>query len=51
MSEAHLEACYGFRADLLREIAKDLIGPQSIDETIRDAPLDQYVTAILYPGF
>jgi hypothetical protein len=49
MSEAHLEACYGFRTDLLREVAKDLIGPQSSDETIRDAPLDQYVTAILYP--
>src|SRR4051812_22003054 len=49
MSENHLEACYAFRADLVQEIAKDLIGPQLTDETIHDAPLDQYVTAILYP--
>jgi hypothetical protein len=32
------------------ELERDLIGPLSADETINDAPLDQYVTGILYPS-
>jgi hypothetical protein len=49
LSEVHLEACYDFRAALVQEVARDLIGPRSEDETIADAPLDQYITAVLYP--
>ena len=45
----HLEDCYDFRGALVREVARDLMGPQSEDETIADLPLDQYITAVLYP--
>jgi hypothetical protein len=49
VTDAHLEGCYAFRRGQLDELKKDLIGPSSETETIRDAPLDQYVTGILYP--
>lgn len=49
MSEIHLEDCYDFRGALVHEVARDLIGPRTEDETIADAPLDQYITAVLYP--
>lgn len=49
MNADHLHGCYSFREGLLSELEKDLIGPSGPDETLRDAPLDQYVTAILYP--
>ena len=50
MASPHLEGCYTFRRALLNELVKDLIGPQTDDEVIHDAPLDQYVTGILYPA-
>ena len=49
LSKVHLEECYDFRARLVHQVAKDLIGPGSEDETIADAPLDQYITGVLYP--
>ncbi len=49
MSKTHLDDCYDFRDALVRELTKDLIGPGAEDETIHDAPLDQYITAVLYP--
>jgi Helicase conserved C-terminal domain len=50
MTDTHLEGCYAFRRELLEELHKDLIGPLEEDEIIRDAPLDQYVTGVLYPA-
>lgn len=50
MSNEHLQRCYDFRRSLVDELAKDLIGPLTEDEVIHDAPLDQYVTGVLYPA-
>src|SRR4051794_4208461 len=50
MTDTHVEGCYAFRRGLLDELRKDLIGPRDDNETITDAPLDQYVTGILYPS-
>lgn len=38
------------RDDLCRALEDDLIGPASDDELLEEAPLDRYVTGILYPA-
>ena len=40
---------YEFRAEMLKRLARDLVGPGDVDETISDFPLEQYICGILYP--
>ncbi len=44
-----LEEQYAFRAEMVAALARDLCGPGAQDELLDDAPLEQYVTGILYP--
>ena len=40
---------YEFRQRLVDNVVRDLIGPREPREELDDAPLDQYVSGILYP--
>jgi len=44
-----LAGFYDFRGRLLNALATDLIGPTASDETLDDAPLERYISGILYP--
>lgn len=44
-----LEGQLAVREDLCDALRTDLIGPASPDELLEEAPLDRYVTGILYP--
>src|SRR5437016_1040060 len=44
-----LEHHYAFRNLLVDTVVGDAIGPTTPDELIEDAPLDRYISGILYP--
>lgn len=44
-----LEDSYRFRDALVDTVALDTVGPSGRDEVIDDAPLDRYISGILYP--
>lgn len=44
-----LQEKYEFRSHLVGALERDLFGPTAPNELIDDAPLEQYVTGILYP--
>ena len=44
-----LDEQYGFRERLVDRVVRDLVGPSAPDEIVSDAPLDRYISGILYP--
>lgn len=44
-----LDAFYAFRESVVDALVADLIGPSSPREEISDAPLDRYISGVLYP--
>ncbi len=46
---SRLDPYYAFRAEMLERLARDLVGPGDVEETISDFPLEQYICGILYP--
>jgi hypothetical protein len=49
MTEELLAQQYDVRDALLRDLSGDLLGPESHDETIVDAPITRYIVGVLYP--
>ncbi len=45
-----LERQLGVRGSLVAAVERDLIGPESNEETIAEAPLTRYLAGILYPS-
>ncbi|MCC6178013.1 MAG: DNA helicase [Chloroflexi bacterium] len=45
----NLQDHYEFRSRMVDYLATDVLGPSAPDEILDDAPLEQYVTGILYP--
>ena len=44
-----LEDQYAFRAELLKALRQDLVGPKAAEEAITDAPITTYAVGVLFP--
>jgi hypothetical protein len=50
-TDDRLESMYGFRADMVEQLEKDLFGPGGgADEVLEEPPLDRYVVGVLWPA-
>lgn len=45
-----LDRHYAFRDEIVERLVVDLQGPRAMDEVLHEAPLDRYVTGILWPS-
>lgn len=45
----NLQDHYEFRSRMVHYLVTDVLGPSAPDEILDDAPLEQYVTGVLYP--
>ena len=44
-----LQEQYAFRDELVKALTRDIIGPESDDEILDDAPITRYIAGILFP--
>jgi hypothetical protein len=44
-----LDDCYSFRDEVVDRLERDLFGPESVEETLLDFPLERYIVGVLYP--